>query len=246
MRMQRSSGILLHPTSLPGPYGIGELGGEAFRFVERLAEAGQRLWQVLPLGPTGYGDSPYAPFSSFAGNELLLSLELLAKEGLLDKADLAPPRPFDPERVDYGELIAWKRPLLARAAERFLAGAGPARRAAFEAFRREEKAWLEDYALFIAVKEDYDRRAREESLPSSLWMELWPKGLALREPTALAAERERRAAEIERAMVLQFLFAEEWSAVKSAANRAGIAVVGDLPIFVALDSADVWTRRELF
>ena len=246
MRMQRSSGILLHPTSLPGPYGIGELGGEAFRFVERLAEAGQRLWQVLPLGPTGYGDSPYAPFSSFAGNELLLSLELLAKEGLLDGPDLVPPRPFDPARVDYGQLVAWKRPLLARAAERFLAGAGPARRAAFEAFRREEKAWLEDYALFIAVKEDYDRRAREESLPSSLWMELWPEGIALREPAALAAERERRAGEIERAMVLQFLFAEEWSAVKAAANRAGIAVVGDLPIFVALDSADVWTRRELF
>ncbi|MBL8966627.1 MAG: 4-alpha-glucanotransferase [Spirochaetaceae bacterium] len=246
MRMNRSSGILLHPSSLPGPYGIGELGSGAFRFVDRLAEAGQRLWQVLPLGPTGFGDSPYAPFSSFAGNELLVSLELLEKEGLLDKADLAPPRPFDPARVDYGELTAWKRPLLETAARRFLAGAGAERRAAYEAFRAREAAWLEDYALFLAIKAEYDELARETGEPSSLWCELWPEPLALRDPAALSAARAARAEAVARIEVLQFLFDEEWTAVKRAANERGIAVVGDLPIFVALDSSDVWTRRELF
>ncbi len=246
MHMKRSSGILLHPSSLPGPFGIGELGPACFRFIERLAEASQRLWQVLPLGPTGYGDSPYAPFSTFAGNELLISLELLVAEGLLEKVDLTPPRPFPPERVDYGALIAWKRPLLEQAADAFLERAAPARRAAFEAFRAREGAWLPDYALFMAIKAEYDERAREEALPSSVWNRAWPEPLALREPRALAHEQAIRARAIARTEVLQFLFADQWQAVKRAANAAGIAIIGDLPIFVAEDSADVWRRPELF
>ena len=252
MRMTRSSGILLHPTSLPGPYGIGDLGPSAFSFITRLSEAGQGIWQVLPLGPTGYGDSPYAPFSTFAGNELLISPELLAKEGLIEKTELEDSErlgdspQFPADRVDYGRAIAWKRPLLDRAAGRFLAGAGPERRKAFEAFRKREAAWLGDYALFMAIKADYDGRARRENRSGARWNNYWPENLALREGQSLKEEAGRRAEAIERIEVLQFLFDEEWKDVKSAANAAGIQVLGDLPIFVAEDSADVWTHRELF
>ena len=244
--MLRSSGVLLHPSSLPGPFGIGDLGPAAFEFVSNLAAAGQGLWQVLPLGPTGYGDSPYAPFSSFAGNELLISPELLAREGLLDRADLAPPEPFPASRVDYGAVIPWKRALLDRAADAFLAGAPPERRAALEAFRARSAAWLPDYALFRAIKDEYDLKARAESRGGALWNNYWPEPLALREAPAIAAERERRAEETARWEVLQFLFAGQWAALKTAANEAGLLVVGDLPIFVAEDSSDLWTRRSLF
>jgi 4-alpha-glucanotransferase len=245
MHMKRSSGILLHPSSLPGPYGIGDIGPEAWAFVERLADAGQRLWQVLPLGPTGYGDSPYAPFSSFAGNELLISLNALKEENLIEGSELdkaALPR----DRVDYGAVIDWKRPLLDRAAQTFAGGAGSERRAAFEAFRRHEAAWLDDYALFRAVKDEYDRKAADEGRSGALWNNYWPAPLALREPGALAAERERLAASVERYEILQFLFFEQWGRLRERATSAGIAIVGDLPIFVAQDSADVWSRRELF
>lgn len=244
--MRRASGILLHPSSLPGHYGIGDLGPAAGEFIERLAEAGQAIWQVLPLGPTGYGDSPYAPFSTFAGNELLLSPELLAAEGLLEAAELAELARGGAGPVDYGPLVARKRPLLLRAARRFLAGSAPGRRAAFEAFRARESAWLGDYALFRAIKADYDARALAEGRHGALWNNYWPAELALREPEALARERERRAEAVQAEEVLQFLFEEEWAALRVRAKAAGIAVMGDLPIFVALDSADVWTRRELF
>jgi len=246
MKMRRSSGILLHPSSLPGSFGIGDLGPSAFSFVDRLAEAGQGLWQVLPLGPTGYGDSPYAPFSTFAGNEILLSPELLKAEGLLEADELASLAELPSARVDYGALIARKTPLLHRAAGRFLNGASTERRAAFEAFRAAEASWLEDYALFIAIKAEYDGKAREEGRHGALWNNYWPKELALRDPAALAHEAERRFEAKSRIEALQFLFFEEWSALKSRANDHGIQIVGDMPIFVALDSADVWTRPELF
>lgn len=246
MLMTRTGGILLHPTSLPGPYGIGDLGPQALAFLGELARAGQGLWQVLPLGPTGYGDSPYAPFSSFAGNDLLLSPDLLLKEGLLEASDLRNPPAFDPRRVDYGALIEWKRPLLDKAAAAFLARAKPGRRAAFEAYRRTEGPWLGDYALFMAIKADYDVRARKAGVAGARWNNYWPAALALREPGALAREALARADEIARLEVLQFLFAEEWAALRAEARRLGIRIVGDLPIFVAEDSCDVWTRRELF
>lgn len=246
MRMTRSSGILLHPTSLPGPYGIGDFGPAARNFIGCLAEAGQGIWQVLPLGTTGYGDSPYAPFSTFAGNELFLSPDLLAEEGLVERSELRDSPSFPADRVDYGKVIAWKRPFLDRAAGRFLAGASPERRRAFESFRKKEALWLEDYALFMAIKADYDGKARREGRAGARWNNYWPQNLALREGQSLREERERRAGAIERIEVLQFLFDEEWESLKLEANKAGILVLGDLPIFVAEDSADVWTHRELF
>lgn len=246
MKMLRSSGVLLHPSSLPGPFGIGDLGPRATAFLASLAEAGQKLWQVLPLGPTGYGDSPYAPFSSFAGNDLLLSPELLQAEGLLDTSDLENRPAFDPLCIDYGALIAWKRPLLTKAAKAFLGRAKPSRLAAFETFRKNQGSWLEDYALFMAIKVDYDARARLAGVEGARWNNYWPRALALREAQALAAESLARSEEITQIMVLQFLFFEEWARLRAQAAGLGITIVGDLPIFVAEDSCDAWTRRELF
>jgi 4-alpha-glucanotransferase len=246
MEMKRLSGILLHPTSLPGPYGIGDLGGEARRFLEWLAEAGQGLWQVLPLGPTGYGDSPYAPFSSFAGNEQLIGIDALIAEGLIDRKRLDDRPDFPEGRVDYGAVLPWKCRLLEEAAAAFARGAGPARKSAFAAFKAKERTWLERYALFRAIKDEYDAKAAAEGAAGRLWNNYWPEGLALGEPKALAAYAERNADALERYAVLQFLFAEQWSALKKVANDAGIAVVGDMPIFVAEDSAEVWAERGLF
>ncbi len=246
MRMDRLSGLLLHPTSLPGPYGIGDLGPEAMNFIERVAEAGQRLWQVLPLGPTGYGDSPYAPFSSFAGNELLISPELLAEEGLLDRGDLHGAPAFPRDRVDYGSVIPWKRSLLEKAAAAFLEGARPERLADLAFFRSSESAWLPRYSLFRAIKDEYDSKAQAEGRRGALWNNYWPKALAKSEPGILATERGKRSAAIERYEVLQFLFSEQWTALKEASHAEGITVVGDLPIFVAEDSADVWAEPGLF
>jgi len=246
MHMRRSSGILLHPTSLPGPYGIGDLGPAARNFIDMLVRAGQSIWQVLPLGPTGYGDSPYASFSSFAGNELLISPDRLAEEGLVDRASLRSVPVFPAGRVDYGAVIPWKRSLLAAAAAEFLHGASARRKADFEAFREAERDWLPDYALFRAIKDEYDAKSLAEGRSGALWNNYWPSPLALRDEAALAAERERRADEVARYEALQFFFAEEWRSLKEAANAAGVIVVGDLPIFAAEDSADVWTRRELF
>jgi 4-alpha-glucanotransferase len=214
--------------------------------VQRLAEAGQGLWQTLPLGPTGYGDSPYAPFSTFAGNDLLISLELLSSEGLLGKNEMLPPDPLDPERVDFGPLVAWKKPLLDRAAGRFLEGASPARMAEYRSFVAANADWLPDYALFMAIKNEYDAKSLAAGRFGDLWNNYWPSALALREPETIARERDRRRMEIARIEVTQFFFFEQWARVKKAANDAGILVIGDIPIFVALDSADVWTRRDLF
>ncbi len=246
MRMDRLSGLLLHPTSLPGRYGIGDLGPSAIGFIERLAEARQRIWQVLPLGPTGFGDSPYAPFSSFAGNELLISLDLLAEEGLLDRRELGRIPVFPSDKVDYGSVIHWKRGFLDRAASAFIAGASQERRKDFALFRSGEEAWLSRYSLFRALKDEYDAKAQAEGRDSALWNRYWPKKLAMSDPVALDVERERHANAIERYETLQFLFTEQWAALKEAANSERILVVGDIPIFVAQDSAEVWAERELF
>jgi 4-alpha-glucanotransferase len=244
--MKRISGVLLHPSSLPGDFGIGDLGSTALDFVHRLADAKQSIWQVLPLGPTGYGDSPYAPFSSFAGNELLISPQLLADEGLLDRRQLAATPRFPLDRVDYGAVIPWKRALLNEAAALFIAQASPARRRVFEAFKSRESGWLDSYALFRSIKDEYDGKARAEGRTGTLWNNYWPAPLAMSDPETLARERRKRAVQIERYEILQFFFAEQWTSLKRAANEAGLIVVGDLPIFVAEDSADVWAERSLF
>ncbi|HEU4383197.1 MAG TPA: 4-alpha-glucanotransferase [Anaeromyxobacteraceae bacterium] len=231
----RSSGILLHPTSLPSPHGVGDLGEGALRFADWLRAAGQRLWQVLPLAPAGYGDSPYQALSAFAGNPLLVSLDALGREGLLDPADLEAP-PFPARAADYGAVIPWKAGRLRLAAERFAARASPARREALAEFRAREKGWLEDLALFLAVKESQGGRA---------WVE-WPADLAGREPDALSAARRALSAEVEAQVFAQFAFREQWAALRGRCRELGLALMGDLPIYLAHDSAEVWARRWLF
>ncbi len=232
----RAAGILLHPTSLPGPHGIGELGPEATAFLDFLAETGQGLWQVLPLGPTGYGDSPYQCFSAFAGNPLLVSLDRLRDEGLLSPADLKK-RPDFPEReVDFGAVIEWKAPLLARACAAFEKKAAPARREALEAFVKGHAAWLDDFALFMALK-----RANGGAAWSS-----WDRALVNREEGALARARQELAREVREVAFEQWLFFEQWGEVRRQARERGIRIMGDIPIFVAQDSADVWANPSLF
>ncbi len=232
----RSAGVLLHPTSLPGPYGVGELGREAIGFLDFLAETGQTLWQVLPLGPTGYGDSPYQSFSAFAGNPILVSLEKLRDEGLLDDEDLKPGADLPDRQIDYGPLLDFKRPLLARACAAFRRGAPPGRREAFEGFRAGQSAWLPDYALYAALK-----RANG----GAPWYQ-WEPGLARRDPSALDAARRDLAQEMEGVELEQWLFFSQWAELHAEARARGIRVMGDIPIFVSHDSADVWARPELF
>src|SRR5678815_3921971 len=231
--VQRTSGVLLHPTSFPGPYAIGDLGPEAYAFIDFLVSAGQSLWQVLPLGPTGYGDSPYACYSAFAGNALLVSPELLVKEGLLDSA---PPSPVITDKVDFGAAHQLKEQLLRRAYVRYTKTTDTALRSAFETFAQQHANWLEDYALFRALKDAHGGVA---------WNE-WEPALIRRTPAALERARDELREEVEAHMFYQFLFFRQWFALKTYANERGIQVVGDLPIFVAHDSADVWTNPDQF
>ncbi len=224
-RPGRSAGILLHPTSLPGPYGIGELGPEALAFVEFLEKSGQKLWQILPLSPTGGDGSPYSSYSAFAGNPLLISTERLVKDGLVSGAEENPDGP-----VDYPAVIPAKTKLLREA----YGNARPGKE--FDAFVEEQSGWLEDYALYMALKGKYDGRA---------W-NLWDDGLVKREPDALEKARRELAGEVRYHQFVQYLFFDHWTDVKEAANEVGIEVIGDIPIFVSHDSADVWARQSLF
>jgi 4-alpha-glucanotransferase len=233
---RRASGILLHPTSLPGPHGIGDLGASAYRFLDQLAAARQSLWQVLPLGPTGYGDSPYACFSSFAGNPLLVSLDGLREWGVLSSADLGLVPHFPAARVDYGAVMSWKLPLLRKAAALFLKDIRGELRDGYEEFQRREAWWLDDYSLFMAIKLG----------SAGAWNATWERGLALREKSALARCAQTRAADIAAEQAIQFFFFSQWESLRTAAARKGIRIIGDLPIFAAPDSADVWANRELF
>jgi 4-alpha-glucanotransferase len=230
---KRRSGVLLHPTSLPGPYGIGDLGPEAYKFADFLVAAGQSLWQVLPLGPTGYGDSPYACYSAFAGNTLLVSPDQLIKEGLLDEA---PQSTGSPNKIDFGEAHSLKDQILHRAYVAYTKTTDTTLRSAFETFAQQHAHWLEDYALFRALKDAHGGVA---------WNE-WESSLVRRTPSALERAREELRTSVEAQMFYQFLFFRQWFALKRYCNERGISVVGDLPIFVAQDSADVWTNPEQF
>ncbi len=236
MRFPRRSGVLMHPTSLPGRYGIGDMGNEALQFVDFLAAAGQAYWQVLPLSPTGYGDSPYQGLSAFAGNPMLISPEKLVEIGHLSAADLDAMPHLPQDRVDFGPVINHKTRLLDQAFANFRGQAPGSQRAAFRDFCEAQAAWLEDFTLFMALKEAHDLRP---------WHE-WEEGAAKRVPEALARWRDDLVVEIENQKYRQWQFFEQWLAVKAYANEHDIRIVGDIPIFVALDSADVWASPHLF
>ena len=190
MKFERKSGILLHPTSLPGTPGIGTIGKPAYDFIDWLSDAGQSLWQILPLGPTGYGDSPYASFSTFAGNPLLIDLDMLVQAGWLSKKDIRPPEYIKSSgKVDFGAVVWWKMPLLQQAALNFLQKPGQEALACYKVFCKSKKNWLEDYALFMSIKSFYDKKAEEEKPASSIWYDWWPKKLALHD----AGRRDHRA-----------------------------------------------------
>ncbi len=233
--MHRTSGILLHPTSLPGPYGIGDLGSSAYAFVDFLQAAGQGLWQVLPLGPTGYGDSPYQCFSAFAGNPLLISPDLLAQEGWLDEADLECAGCAG-GRVDFGRVTGWKQDILAKAHASFEQRADASAREEFAGFCQTHRNWLEDYAAYRALKAQHDQRP---------WTD-WSQQFALRDPVALADWREQNESELAKQRFIQFLFFRQWQALRGYANARGIRLIGDVPIFVAHDSSEVWTHPAWF
>lgn len=232
----RAAGIFLHVTSLPGDFGIGDLGPSAYEFIDFLVRSGQKYWQILPLGPTGFGDSPYQAFSAFAGNTLLISPEKLVKDGFLSKLDLQSAPMFPNDKVDFGAVSKWKAELLSAAFETFSSGKDTAVIDEYDEFCRENQFWLDDYALFRAIKAEHDERS---------W-NLWPEGLKSRNDTDLREIRERLISEVDAQRFFQFLFFRQWKAVKAYANRQGLKIIGDLPIFVALDSSDVWCNQDKF
>ena len=231
----RAGGILLHPSSLPGPYGIGDLGPQAYRFVDWLVSTGCKLWQVLPLGPTGYGDSPYQCFSAFAGNPYLISFDALIEDGLLREDDLASMPPFEPSLVDFGQLIPWKLDLLQMAFSR-LSSAHDDYLDEFERFGANNASWLDDYALFMALK---------EANGGGAWSE-WPASLRTREESAMDKARIDQQDDILRHSFYQFLFFRQWQKLRAYANERDIRIIGDIPIFIAYDSADAWANPDLF
>ncbi|MFW5689348.1 MAG: 4-alpha-glucanotransferase [Spirochaetota bacterium] len=231
----RASGILLHPTSLPGRWGIGSFGPEASDFIDFLARSGQRLWQVCPLGPTGYGDSPYQCFSAFAGNPMLIGLEQLQADGYLEEHDLTDP-PDVAGRTDYGAVIPWKSARLRSAFERFKKVAPEGQRDRLHQFEHLHAHWLDDFALFMALKDAHEGRP---------WTE-WGEPLRDREPEAIARFAAEQADRIALSKFLQWTFHTQWLALRAQAGSYGIRIIGDLPIFVAHDSADVWAHRDMF
>ncbi|MFZ0317680.1 MAG: 4-alpha-glucanotransferase [Candidatus Sulfotelmatobacter sp.] len=232
----RSSGVLLHVTSLPGGHGIGDLGSSAYEFVDFLTQSKQKIWQVLPLGPTGYGDSPYQLFSAFAGNPLLIDLNSLLDRGLLSSYDLKSAQDLPQDYVDYGRVIDVKQGLIRTAARTFLAEAPHAERTVFDSFCRDNAQWLEDYALFMACKAIYK---------DAVWAD-WEPGIRRREASVLEQWRQKLAFEIEVQKFAQFEFFRQWQKLRNHCRRCGIRIMGDIPIYVAHDSADVWAHPELF
>ena len=236
MKFPRQSGVLLHPTSLPGPYGSGDLGQEAYHFVDWLQSAGQSLWQILPLGGIGPGNSPYMSSSAFAGNLLLIDMADLQKCGWLTDADLQPDAGFSTERLSFAAVWPWRMERLARAAKRYAHAPAEHDQKEFAAFCQEHTSWLDNYALFMALAEHLDWKD---------WCE-WPGGLAQRELGAMAAARAQHAQRIAFWKFCQWRFFVQWCRLRAYANAKGIKVVGDAPIFIAYQSAEVWARQDLF
>lgn len=236
MKFERSSGILLHPTSLPGPYGIGDIGPQAHEWIDFLADVGCGLWQVLPLGPTGYGDSPYQCFSAFAGNPYLISPDPLVEDGVLEAEDLADRPEFPDEEVDYGAVIPWKLEVLDRAYARYQRGEWPELKKSLQLFREQQSHWLDDFALFMALKEAHG---------GGSWVG-WPEDLRQRDPEAIKRAEESFSDVMDRQIFKQFVFSDQWNSLRQHAQEKNIQIIGDIPIFVAHDSAEVWARPELF
>lgn len=237
----RRCGVLLHPTSLPGPHGIGDLGPAAYHFVDWLKEAGQSLWQMLPLNPIGPGNSPYASLSVFAGSPLMVALEPLIEAGWLRAPSAGELDGFAAREIDYGRVVPWRMTKLREASTGFFAHAGASERAAFDAYVQAEASWLDDYALFMAI--DGEQQAAHGD---HLDWHRWPAPLARREPAALTEARSRLAAELRFWCFVQFCFDRQWHALRDYANARGVALVGDLPIYVAGHSADAWSRPDLY
>ncbi len=236
MKYKRSSGILLHPTSLPGPFGIGDLGPQAYRWIDFLSDAGCSWWQVLPLGPTGYGDSPYQSFSAFAGNPYLISPQLLFSENLLSEEDLGDLPKFPAKRVDYEAVIGWKNRVLDRAYERTIQQSDCTLRHSIDVFKKENTSWLEDFAVFMALKDVHG------GLP---W-HTWETKLRDRDPDEINQISKIYHEAIQRHIFKQYLFFKQWGDLHSYALKKKVRIIGDLPIFVSHDSADVWVNPEFF
>jgi len=235
MKFERSAGILLHPTSLPGNYGIGTIGKSAFHFIDFLVESGQKLWQVFPLGPTGYGDSPYQSFSTFAGNPLLIDLEFLKDDGLLTQTDLDQIPQFNKNHIDFGKLIEVKYELLSKAFQTFRTNTKSFSEEC-GSFCIENEEWLNDYALFMAVKEYHGGK---------LWTE-WEKDIAFRKQNATKKWTEKLEYRVDFQKFMQYTFFKQWRELKKYANKKGIKIVGDIPIFIAYDSSDLWANKKYF
>ncbi len=236
MQFERSAGILLHPTSLPSKFGIGDFGRDAYRFIDFLAETKQKLWQILPLGPTSFGDSPYQCLSAFAGNPLLISFEKLIEDKVCSEKILSEVPDFSEEKVIYGDVIEYKFKVLESICEEFKTTKNENIQKSFFEFCESEKSWLDEYALFVALKDYYEGKP---------WNE-WEKDISQRKESAIKHFKKILKDEIEFHKFIQFFFFNQWLELKSYANSKGIKIIGDLPIFVAFDSADVWVNRHLF
>lgn len=236
MRFPRRSGIIAHPTSFPGRFGCGDLGKAAYQFIDFLVDAGQQIWQILPLGPTGYGDSPYQAFSAFAGNPYLINFDMLVEQGHLTKKDLENVPDFPVTKVDYGWIYLYKFKILNQAAYNFQNHIHGEEIDAFQRFCEEHKSWLDDYALFAAVKDAHNGK---------LWTE-WDKNIALHQPEAVQSWTHKLSDAIFARKYQQYQFFRQWLAVKEYANNKRISIMGDIPIYVALDSADAWANSDLY
>jgi 4-alpha-glucanotransferase len=238
MHFERSSGILFHPTSLPGRYGIGDLGTAAYQFVDFLVDAGQTMWQILPLGPTGYGNSPYQSPSAFAGNPLLISLDRMVEENLLESGDMPdiPEAFYREDRVNYDAVASYKYPLLKRSFERLRASPTSPHTKELARFCKEQSGWLDDYALFMALTEHFEKP----------WYQ-WDRDISLREsPAAIEQWQKKLSEQIEFRKYMQYLFFTQWLSLKSYANSRGVRIIGDIPIYVSFDSADVWANPDMY
>lgn len=236
MKFDRASGVLLHLTSLPGPYGIGDLGNEAFRFIDLLAESRQTYWQILPLGPTGYGDSPYQSFSAFGGNTLLISPEKLVDDGLISSKDIETKPEFPTDKVDFGKVYHWKKEMLGKANQAFRTTADSGLKDEFEVFCEGNGWWLDDYAIYRSIKGSQGQKP---------WFK-WPNPLKVGDEKAVGSAVDKLTDELSAEKFYQFLFYRQWFAVKEHAGQNGVKIIGDLPIFVAHDSADVWANQDKF